>query len=100
MSNPYFAPRQPPMQEGYGSPHVESRLTQLELHVFYAQREREALAKSIDELHEEIAEIERDRAALIRKLGLWIISGLLTALAGVIMNLVLPALKGGFQPPG
>lgn len=100
MTGLYIDPRSQAAHPQVGTGNLETRIIQLEMHSYYAQKEREVLAREIDLLHQEIDEIERDRAALARRLGLWIIGALGTALMTVLWNLVLPALSGAFPRPG
>jgi hypothetical protein len=88
-----------PYHQGHPGTSLEARVLELELHAYYAQKEREQLVEQISLLHREIDEIERDRAAMVKKIGWWLITTLASALLAVLWSLVLPALRGGSPPP-
>lgn len=94
----YFDQRQAPIHLG-GMP-LEVRVRELEIHRFYDDKRWEELREQIEEVQHELTEIEKDRAALARRLGLWVIGALATALATVMWNLVLRVLNGDFPLHG
>jgi hypothetical protein len=93
-----------PMTYPPGSRDIEARLVRLETHCWHENRARleserqisadiEWLADSIKAVREEIEEVKRDRAALIMKIGAWIITSLLGVVGLIVWEGLRPAIQ-------
>lgn len=100
---PQYTPHPSMPYPSGGGNSLEDRVTRLEMHSWYAEKDRESLEAQIGALEEELAEVERDRAALLRRLtmyGVGILLSVIGALLGTLWNLAFNVSNGGFLGHG
>lgn len=98
MGNFYDPPTigTPTYPNGYGS--IEARLVRLDTHCWHEMQARlwseRRMHADLTAIRKELAEMRRDRAALILKVGFWAISGLSAALWALASNALTGASLG------
>ncbi|RJO66957.1 MAG: hypothetical protein C4523_10720 [Myxococcales bacterium] len=103
MGNFYEPPRYgAPQTSSNGSSSIEARLAAIEAHLWHEAKAREAVSKNLQDdfdwiarelekareerrtIEHEMDEMRADRMALIIRVGMWAIGGLLSALSAIV----------------